>query len=226
MHTELPIWISKICNLDKNAINFHALMCEIHRTMKTSKTKRGERKRAFLDMKFPVPVQTQSVVTETSTSAIFSKVVNEPVHNKDMNKTEENLSERRSNVKELTEKNKQLKRKYERMFGKQEAATMIKKKKDKEQLKKQLQNSEQKIKMYKKQKDKYKQSYFEKCRKVSQLEKKSLRVKIIEAKVEGNAKSESTVEALKREIREYNESIQYLQSLFEDTPYILLFNED
>lgn len=45
------------------------------------------------------------------------------------------------------------------MFGKQEAATMIKKKKDKElseskselkQLKKQLQNSEQKIKMYKK----------------------------------------------------------------------------
>lgn len=52
------------------------------------------------------------------------------------------------------------------------------------------------------------------------------KVKIIEAKVEGNAKSESTVEALKREIREYNESIQYLQSLFEDTPYILLFNED
>lgn len=172
MHTELPIWISKICNLDKNAINSNALMCEIHRTMKTSKAKRGERKRAFLDMKFPVPVQTQSIVTETSTSAIFSKVVNEPVHNKDMNKTEENLSERRSNVKELTEKNKQFKRKYERMFGKQEAATMIKKKKDKEQLKKQLQNSDQKIKMYKKQKDKYKQSYFEKCRKVSQLEKK------------------------------------------------------
>lgn len=85
--------------------------------------------------------------------------------------------------------------------------------------------------MYKKQKDKYKQSYFEKCRKVSQLEKKKSKsnranVKIIEAKVEGNAKSESTVEALKREIREYNESIQYLQSLFEDTPYILLFNED
>lgn len=86
-------------------------------------------------------------------------------------------------MKELTEKNKHLKRKYERMFGKQEAATMIKKKKDKElseskselkQLKKKLQNSEQKIKMYKKQKDKYKQSYFEKCRKVSQLEKKSL----------------------------------------------------
>lgn len=84
-------------------------------------------------------------------------------------------------MKELTEKNKQLKRKYGRMFGKQEAATMIKKKKDKElseskselkQLKKQLQNSEQKIKMYKKQKDKYKQSCFEKCRKVSQLEKK------------------------------------------------------
>lgn len=181
MHTELPIWISKICNLDKNAINSNALMCEIHRTMKTSKTKRGERKRAFLDMKFPVPVQTQSIVTETSTSAIFSKVVNEPVHNKDMKKTEEKLSERRSKVKELTDKNKQLKRKYERMFGKQEATTMIKKKKDKElseskselkQLKKQLQNSEQKIKMYKKQKDKYKQSYFEKCRKVSQLEKK------------------------------------------------------
>lgn len=62
------------------------------------------------------------------------------------------------------------------------------------------------------------------------LKKKSksnrAKVKIIEAKVEGNAKSESTVEALKREIREYNESIQYLQSLFEDTPYILLFNED
>lgn len=35
-------------------------------------------------------------------------------------------------MKELTEKNKHLKRKYERMFGKQEAATMIKKKKDKE----------------------------------------------------------------------------------------------
>lgn len=177
MHTELPIWISKICNLDKNAINFNALMCEIHRTMKTSKTKRGERKRAFLDMKFPVPVQTQSIVTETSTSAIFSKVTQQR-HEK---KTEEKLSERRSKVKELTEKNKHLKRKYERMFGKQEAATMIKKKKDKElseskselkQLKKQLQNSEQKIKMYKKQKDKYKQSYFEKCRKVSQLEKK------------------------------------------------------
>lgn len=62
------------------------------------------------------------------------------------------------------------------------------------------------------------------------LKKKSksnrAKVKIIEAKVEGNAKSESTVEALKREIRECNESIQYLQSLFEDTPYILLFNED
>lgn len=62
------------------------------------------------------------------------------------------------------------------------------------------------------------------------LKKKSnsnrAKVKIIEAKVEGYAKSESTVEALKREIREYNESIQYLQSLFEDTPYILLFNED
>lgn len=62
------------------------------------------------------------------------------------------------------------------------------------------------------------------------LKKKSksnrAKVKIIEAKVEGNAKSESTVEALKREIREYNEGIQYLQSLFEDTPYILLFNED
>lgn len=62
------------------------------------------------------------------------------------------------------------------------------------------------------------------------LKKKSnsnrAKVKIIEAKVEGNAKSESTVEAIKREIREYNESIQYLQSLFEDTPYILLFNED
>lgn len=65
---------------------------------------------------------------------------------------------------------------------------------------------------------------------VSAWKKKSksnrAKVKIIEAKVEGNAKSESTVEALKREIREYNESIQYLQSLFEDTPYILLFNED
>lgn len=62
------------------------------------------------------------------------------------------------------------------------------------------------------------------------LKKKSIsnraKVKIIEAKVEGNAKSESTVEALKREIREYNESIQYLQSLLEDTPDILLFNED
>lgn len=61
-------------------------------------------------------------------------------------------------MKELTEKNKQLKRKYERMLGKQEAATVIKKKKDEElseskselkQLKKQLKNSEQKIKMYK-----------------------------------------------------------------------------
>lgn len=91
MHTELPIWISKICNLDKNAINSNALMCEIHRTMQTSKTKRGERKRAFLDMKFPVPVQTQSIVTETSTSAIFSKVVNEPVHNKDMKKLKKNF---------------------------------------------------------------------------------------------------------------------------------------
>lgn len=132
VHTELPIWISKICNLDKNAINSNALMCKIHRTMKTSKTKRGERKRAFLDMKFSVPVQTQSIVTETSTSAIFSKEVNEPVHNKDMKKTEEKLFERRSKVKELTEKNKQLKRKYERMLGKQEAATVIKKKKDEE----------------------------------------------------------------------------------------------
>lgn len=65
------------------------------------------------------------------------------------------------------------------MFGKQEAATMIKKKKDKElseskselkQLKKQLQS--RKSKCTKKQKDTYKQSYFEKCRKVSQLEKK------------------------------------------------------
>lgn len=239
MHTELPIWISKLCNLDKNAINSNALMCEIHRTMKNSKTKRGERKRAFLDMKFSVPVQTQSIVTETSTSAIFSKVVNEPVHNKDMKKTEENLSERRSKVKELTEKNKQLKRKYERMFGKQEAATMIKKKKDKEllesksalkQLKKQLQNSEQKIKMYKNRRINISNHILKNARKCLSLKKKSnsnrAKVKIIEAKVEGNAKSESTVEALKREIREYNESIQYLQSLFEDTPYILLFNED
>lgn len=87
VHTELPIWISKICNLDKNAINSNSLMCKIHRTMKTSKTKRGERKRLFLDMKFSVPVQTQSIVTETSTSAISSKEVNEPVHNKDMKKT-------------------------------------------------------------------------------------------------------------------------------------------
>lgn len=76
--------------------------------------------------------------------------------------------------------------------------------------------------MYKKQKDKYKQSYFEKCRKVS-LEKQS---KSNRAKVEGNAKSESTVEAFKREIKEYNESIQYLQSLLEGTPDILLFKED
>lgn len=215
-------------------------MCEIHRTMKTSKTKRGERKRAFLDMKFPVPVQTQSIVTETSTSAIFSKVVNEPVHNKDMKKTEEKLSERRSKVKELTEKNKQLKRKYERMFGKQEAATMIKKKKDKE-----LSESKSELKQLKK--NNYKiQSRKSKCtknRRINKsnhvlknagkclsLKKKSksnrAKVKIIEAKVEGNAKSESTVEALRREIRDYNESIQYLQSLFEDTPYILLFNED
>lgn len=58
-------------------------------------------------MKFSVPVQTQSILTETSTSAIFSKVVNEPVHNKDMKKTEEKLFERRSKLKELTEKNKQ-----------------------------------------------------------------------------------------------------------------------
>lgn len=91
MHTELPIWISKICNLDKNAINSNGLMCKIHRTMKASKTKRGERKRAFLDMKFSVLVQTQSIVTETSTSAIFSKEVNEPVNNKDIKKTEEKL---------------------------------------------------------------------------------------------------------------------------------------
>lgn len=65
---------------------------------------------------------------------------------------------------------------------------------------------------------------------MSQLEKQSksnrAKVEIIEVKVEGNTKSESTVEALKREIREYNESIQYLQSLLEDTPDILLFNED
>lgn len=63
---------------------------------------------------------------------------------------------------------------------------------------------------------------------MSQLEKQSksnrAKVEIIEVKVEGNTKS--TVEALKREIREYNESIQYLQSLLEDTPDILLFNED
>lgn len=65
---------------------------------------------------------------------------------------------------------------------------------------------------------------------MSQLEKQSksnrAKVEIIEVKVDGNTKSESTVEALKREIREYNESIQYLQSLLEDTPDILLFNED
>lgn len=42
-------------------------------------------------MKFPVPVQTQSIVTETSTSAIFSKVENEPVHNKDMKKLKKNF---------------------------------------------------------------------------------------------------------------------------------------
>lgn len=107
VHPELPIWISKICNLDKNAINSNALMCKIHRTMKTSKTKKGERKRAFLYMIFSVPVQTQSIVTETSTSAIFSKEVNEPVHHKDMKKTQEKLFERRSMVKELIEKNKQ-----------------------------------------------------------------------------------------------------------------------
>lgn len=83
-------------------------------------------------MKFSVLVQTQSIVTETSTSAIFSKEVNEPVHNKYMKKTQEKLFERRSKVKELTEKNKQLKRKNERMLGKQEAATVIKKKKDEE----------------------------------------------------------------------------------------------
>lgn len=116
---------------------------------------------------------------------------------------------------------------------------LLKRKKDEElseskselkQLKKQLKNSEQKIKMYKKQKDKYKQSYFEKRRKMSQLDKQSksnrVKVEILEAKVEANAKSESTVEALKREIREYSDSIQYLQSLLEDTPDILLFNED
>lgn len=65
---------------------------------------------------------------------------------------------------------------------------------------------------------------------MSQLEKQSksnrAKVEIIEVKVEDNTKSESTVEALKREIREYNESIQYVQSLLEDTPDILLFNED
>lgn len=69
-----------------------------------------------------------------------------------------------------------------------------------------------------------------KCGKVSQIEKQSksnrAKVEILKAQVDCNAKSESTVEALKREIREYNESIQYLQSLLEDTPDILLFNED
>lgn len=42
-------------------------------------------------MKFSVPVQTQSIVTEITTSAIFSKEVNEPVNNKDIKKTEEKL---------------------------------------------------------------------------------------------------------------------------------------
>lgn len=54
---------------------------------------------------------------------------------------------------------------------------------------------------------------------MSQLDKQSksnrAKVETLEAKVEANAKSESTVEALKREIREYSESIQYLQSLLD-----------
>lgn len=44
MYIEFLIWILKICNLDKNVINFNVLMCEIYRIMKMFKIKRGERK--------------------------------------------------------------------------------------------------------------------------------------------------------------------------------------
>lgn len=65
-------------------------------------------------------------------------------------------------MKELTEKNKQLKRKYERMLGKQEAATVIKKKKDEE-----LSESKSELKQLKKQKIQSRKSKCTKNRRIN-----------------------------------------------------------
>lgn len=80
-----------------------------------------------------------------------------------------------------------------------------------------------------KQKEKYKQMFQDRGRKMKQLENrvKSERVKVetLEAKIAESSSDAETVDTLKEELKACTESIHYLQSLLEDTTDVQLYDE-
>ena len=96
-------------------VNLEACLSKIHRVVSADKKKRGHLREQYREEEFVIPICGESTLVESAQSVEHTPKESDPkVEAIKLSSVTEKLQERRTMVLELTEKNKQLKRKLER----------------------------------------------------------------------------------------------------------------